>query len=157
MKKYAFKELSITDDNQYLYDICYTRGLDVNSIDNENTQNPSFYKKLNTDFLQTILDNIFEKFLEKNQLKVSKWKHSKEYLITETINLNTFKTNNNMCYPLKNIFNLAGYKTQKDIETKINSLVDSPKNINKLTSQSNNLKMHFIMLQEIKVVLLHIK
>ena len=79
------------------------------------------------------------------------------YLITETINLNTFKTNNNMCYPLKNIFNLAGYKTQKDIETKINSLVDSPKNINKLTSQSNNLKMHFIMLQEIKVVLLHIK
>lgn len=144
LKKYAFKELSITDDNQYLYDICYTRGLDANSIDNENTQNSLLYKRLNTDFLQTILDNIFGKFLEKNQLKVSKWKHSKEYLITETIDLNAFKTNNNMCYPLKNIFNLAGYKTQKDIETKINSLVDSPKNINKLASQLERITTEYI-------------
>ncbi len=144
LKKYAFKKLSITEDNPFLYDICYTRSIDVNNINNESADNSSLYKKLNRESLQTIMDDIFGTLLEDNILNVSKWKHSKEYLITETIDLNSFKTNNNICYPLKNIFNLAGYKTQKDIENKINSLANSPKNINKLASQLERITTEYI-------------
>ena len=144
LEKYAFKKSSITEENPYLYDICYVKGLAENDITNETVENTSLYKRLNEEALQTILNDVFASLLENNQLNVSKWKHSKEYLITETIDLNVFKTNNNTCYPLKNIFNLAGYKTQKDIEAKINSLTNSPKNINKLASQLERITTEYI-------------
>lgn len=94
--------------------------------------------------MQEILNHIFKETIEENKLHVSKWKYSKEYLITETIDLNAFKTDNNICYPLKNIFNLAGYKTPKEIETKINTLINSPKSINKLASQLENKTTEYI-------------
>ena len=91
------------------------------------------YKKLNIVELDKILNQTFSDLIsQQSAIDVSKWKYSKENLITETIDLNEFKINSEICHPLKNIFNLAGLKTQEDIKSKIESLHISPKNINKL-------------------------
>ena len=150
LKKYAFKKIQNTDDSEeeYEYEILYSRGLGTLDIsenpENATTDNTTAYKILTEDNLQEILNHIFKETIEENKLHVSKWKYSKEYLITETIDLNAFKTDNNICYPLKNIFNLAGYKTQKEIETKINTIINSPKSINKLASQLENKTTDYI-------------
>lgn len=155
LKKYAYIKLSKTDDeeNQYDYEILYDKGLETEETSELTestvsslppTSGTPIYKKLTIENLQEILGDIFINEIESNKLHVSKWKYSKEYLITETIDLNTFKSNNNICYPLKNIFNLAGYITQKDIEAKINTLINSPKNINKLASQLEKTTTEYI-------------
>lgn len=149
LKKYAFKIIEKSDDNtdEYEYEIIYSRGLgtEINEESEEDTSaNTTEYKKLETKILQEILDNIFKNKIEENKSNVSKWRYSKEYLITETIDLKAFKVDNDICYPLKNIFSLAGYKNKKDIEEKIDSLVDNPKNINKLASQLENKTTDYI-------------
>ena len=149
LKYYVFKSSPQNDnqDEKYTYEILYARGLGSENA-SENSEGSSTinttYISLTTKNLQEIFNDIFGEIIEENKLKVSKWKYSKEYLITETIDLNAFKSDNNICYPLKNIFSLAGYKTQKEIETKINSLVDNPKNINKLANQLENKTTEYI-------------
>lgn len=54
--------------------------------------------------------------IEKKEPEVSMWKPSPEYILSN-INLNKFKENTNSSKPLKNIFNLSGYRDDKIKET----------------------------------------
>ncbi len=108
------------------FEIAYEKDASKSEEDRE-------YKKLNLAEFDKILNHVFIELInQQSAIDVSKWKYSKENLITETIDLNEFKKDSEICHPLKNIFNLAGYKTQEEIRQKIDSLSISPKNINKL-------------------------
>lgn len=141
LNKYSFEKLEITSEGEnFLYEIKLTSEINIDSeeIENPDTSSDvqvSSYKPLDKKTFEEILDNIFETEIDACKLEVSKWQHSKEYLITETIDLNSFKSNSEVCYPLKNIFTLAGYSTQQQISDKIDSLSGSIKNINKLEKQ----------------------
>lgn len=110
-----------------LYDVAYEK--DISKIETDINE----YKNFTSTEFNKFLDNVFSDFMnQQGSVNVAKWKYSKEYLITDIIDLNEFKENCEICHPLKNIFNLAGYKTQSDIKNKIDSLMLGPKNINKL-------------------------
>lgn len=137
LSKYTYSKISSSDENnQCLYEISLLKTVDTNN----NTE----INKLSSSKLSEILRDIFSPVININIPTVSKWKYSQEYLITETINLNEFKDNTNICYPLKNIFNLAGYSTKEEITNKINTLSGSPKNINKLEKILENTATEYI-------------
>jgi len=123
LQKYCYRTLS---NNNQLYEIAYEKDA-AKSSDAKN------YQKLTYSDFDKILSVILaEIIVQQGAIDVSKWKYSKENLITETIDLNEFKENSEICHPLKNIFNLAGFATQEEIKNKIEALHISPKNINKL-------------------------
>ena len=129
LQKFCYKNLS--NDGQ-LFEISYEK-------DAAKSSNPKEYKKLTFIEFDRILNIVLEQLIfEQDSIDVSRWKYSKENLITETVDLNEFKNNAELCNPLKNIFNLAGFETQEEIKSKIESLHISPKNINKLEKVLEN-------------------
>lgn len=139
LNKYSYIEKK-SDENKIIYEIILTSkiptenqaSVENNDEESAESKNNIEYKQLAQKELSEIFKVVFEEIIDNNNLTVSQWKYSKEYLITETIDLNTFKSDSSICYPLKNIFNLAGYETQKKIAEKIEELEGSTKNINKL-------------------------
>lgn len=83
------------------------------------------FKKFDENEIKDILIDLLEEIIKKHENKVSFWKPEKEYLITEPINLKTFKDNPLTNIPLKNIFVLSKYKTNEEIKTKIEEIIDS--------------------------------
>lgn len=79
-------------------------------------------KKITEDKVTEILVELLEETIKKYENKVSFWKPEKEYLITDPINLQTFKDNPSTNIPLKNIFALSNYKTKEEIETKVEEI-----------------------------------
>lgn len=144
LSKLSFKKVIKTDEDQkYEYTIKYTSEVsDTVQIKNGQTENTTNIAVTNSDFelltkdnFQHILDDLFKDFFLECNLTFSKWEYKPEYLITQTIDLNTFKTKPESCYPLKNIFALAGYNNQKKIEDKINSISNKQTEILKLQIQ----------------------
>lgn len=138
MDKYCYIEVK-NKEEKFIYEIILKSELPAENQESETTNEESSekqakieYKDLSNENLSQILKIVFQDVINNNKLTVSQWKYSKEYLITDTIDLNIFKTDCSICYPLKNIFNLAGYETQEKITEKIDELEGSPKNINKL-------------------------
>ena len=123
IQKFYYKPLA---NNSKLYELISEK--EINKTDNSRE-----YKKLLYMELDTILNIVFGDIIgQKSAIVVSKWKFSKENLITDIIDLNEFKENCEICHPLKNIFNLAGFENQEEIKHVIEALNISPKNINKL-------------------------
>ena len=143
LSKYSFKKIEqqAAPNETYKYEIVLSKTINVQSA--ESYEN-NLYQTLSNEKLVEILDDIFKITINKNKLTVSKWKYSNEYLITEVVDLNQFKEDNNICYPLKNIFRLAGYSTPDSIKEKINSLIGSPKNINKLETNLEKVSTEYI-------------
>ncbi|MBR2068523.1 MAG: AAA family ATPase [Candidatus Gastranaerophilales bacterium] len=134
LSKYYFRVLN---DSNEKYEIINEKELPKNE---EN----STYIKLNPEELSQILNDIYSEIMEKNKLNLSKWTYSKEYLITQIIDLQEFKENNDICLPLKNIFKLADMSTKEEIKNTIDSLSTSPKNINKLEKVLENAVTEYI-------------
>lgn len=120
--KYSYREIN---HDGLQYEIVYEK--EVERMDRSHE-----FKKLTAKDFAQILNSMFSNLLIENKQNVSRWHYSKENLITETIDLNEFKDNLELSIPLKNIFNLAGFNSQEDIKNKIESLLNGPKNINKL-------------------------
>ena len=118
----------------YEYLICLSSDIDKYTTEQESPSNETF-KTLSEGALEEILDAIFKDEFGKCILHFSKWEAKPEYLITKTIDLNEFKTNPKICYPLKNIFALANYKTQLEIANKIEEVTGNKSNIRKLENQ----------------------
>jgi predicted ATP-dependent endonuclease of OLD family len=85
----------------------------------------ALFEKLDEDKLNEILINLLYETIKEHENKVSFWKPEKEYLITEPINLQTFKDNPLTNIPLKNIFVLSKYKTDEEIKTKIEEIINN--------------------------------
>ncbi len=83
------------------------------------------FEKLDEDKLKEILRDLLEETIKEHETKVTFWKPEKEYLIIEPINLHIFKDNPLTNIPLKNIFVLSKYKTNEDIKTKIEEIIDN--------------------------------
>jgi predicted ATP-dependent endonuclease of OLD family len=90
-----------------------------------NEEEQASYEKLNEDVLNKLLIDLLEDTIKQYEAKVSFWKPEKEYLITEPINLHNFKDNPLTNIPLKNIFVLSKYKTNEEIKTKIEEIIDN--------------------------------
>ena len=88
-------------------------------------QEIAVFNKLDEDKLNEILIDLLEETIKEHVNKVSFWKPEKEYLITEPINLQTFKDNPLTNIPLKNIFVLSKYKTDEEIKTKIEEIINN--------------------------------
>ncbi len=88
-------------------------------------QEIAVFNKLDEDKLNEILIDLLEETIKEHENKVSFWKPEKEYLITEPINLQTFKDNPLTNIPLKNIFVLSKYKTDEEIKTKIEEIINN--------------------------------
>ena len=83
------------------------------------------FEELNEDNLHEIFIDLLDETIKEHEAKVSFWKPEKEYLITEPINLYHFKDNPSINIPLKNIFVLSKYKTNEEIKTKIEEIIDN--------------------------------
>jgi predicted ATP-dependent endonuclease of OLD family len=88
-----------------------------------NEEEQTVYEKLDEDILNKLLIDLLEDTIKERETKVSFWKPENEYLITEPINLQTFKDNPLTNIPLKNIFVLSKYKTNEEIKTKIEEII----------------------------------
>lgn len=153
LSKLSFKKVINTDkDQKYEYTIKYTSEVsDTVQIKNGQTENTTNIVVTNYDFelltkekFQYILDDIFKDFFSECNLTFSKWEYKPEYLITQTIDLNNFKIKPESCYPLKNIFALAGYKNQKEIEEKINSISNKKIEILRLQTQLTKVLTNYV-------------
>jgi len=112
VKKYEFKELK--------------------DLSNEEKDE---FKELNLDKLGGILIEILHGCFIKYENKVSLWKPSEKYLITESINLNEFKDDPNSNIPLKNIFSLSNYLKGDIIKTKIEEAERNNRSLRRLEKQ----------------------
>ena len=82
-------------------------------------------KKVEKENLEKLFEELLKETIKEHEIKVSFWKAEKEYLITEPINLQTFKDNPLTNIPLKNIFMLSNYKTNEEIKIKIDEIIDN--------------------------------
>lgn len=104
----------------------------------------ALYEKLNEDILNKLLVDLLEDTIKQYEAKVSFWKPEKEYLITEPINLQDFKDNPLTNIPLRNIFVLSKYKTNAEIKTKIEEIIDNqPLRRGLQSTLSNNATKYF--------------
>ena len=67
--------------------------------------------------------------------EVSFWKPDEKHLITSTIDLMKFKEDLSENIPLRNIFYLAGYKTEEEIKTKIEEIERNGSQLRRLEKQ----------------------
>ncbi|MFZ5775767.1 MAG: ATP-dependent nuclease [Thermodesulfobacteriota bacterium] len=78
----------------------------------ENLVNSELLKKyfdvLTKDKIQTILGHNAAKYLRNNLPEVVYWEYDKKYLLVDSVDIASFKTDPDSCLPLKNIFLLAG-------------------------------------------------
>ena len=124
---------------KYEYIICKTAETNKYTAEDTSESETSIeFKPLSKDALSEILNHIFKDEFSKCLLNCSEWKYKDEYLISNTIDLNEFKTNPNICYPLKNIFALAGFKTQEEIRNKIDEINGNDNAINRLQKRLQN-------------------
>lgn len=129
LQKFCYKNIA---NNDQLFEITHEK-------DAAKSDDAKDYKKLTHGEFDKILNIVLDEVIsEQDTIDVSRWKYSKENLITDTIDLNLFKEDSGICYPLKNLFNLAGFGTQEEIKNKIEALSISPKNINKLEKVLEN-------------------
>lgn len=82
----------------------------------------SEYNPLTKEKLEEYIIPLLEKYYNKYEIPVSIWKSSPNYLIQDSIPLKDFAQKPSKYPPLKNIFALAGYKTQDEIIEKINEI-----------------------------------
>ena len=83
------------------------------------------YIQLDDGKLKELVAPILEQVTKTHEIGLTFWKPEKEFLITEPIDLNTFKDNPSVNIPLKNIFALGGYKTVEEIKSKIEEIADT--------------------------------
>ena len=76
-------------------------------------------KEINKEVIEIALSEVLKDFLNNKIPKIIFWKMESKYLITEKIDLNIFKDDQNLSIPLKNCFLIAGIS---DINYKINSI-----------------------------------
>ena len=131
LAEYSYCEFVNTDteSSDKRYKICLTSKTPPEETNTEK------YKMLDNDALREILNDIFEDVFTQCKLKFSKWEYKDEYLLTKTVNLNEFKENPTMCYPLKNIFALAGYVTKEELDNRIAEVADNSTAIRRLETE----------------------
>lgn len=94
-------------------------------LSKENDESSSFTELTEKNFNDFFKDKLYT-IISEYEPKASFWKPSEDYLISSNINLNTFKDKISNI-PLKNIFALAGYKTEIDIQERINEISNPQK------------------------------
>lgn len=87
---------------------------------------------LNKELLDEYLTKKLEFWSKYFLPKIQFWKHSKEYLINETIELSEFKEDTNISVPLKNIFHIAGFTDDAAIKSAIEKIVDNQGKVEEL-------------------------
>ena len=120
-------EIKLGDFNfkEYCYIAFLPGEYKIKPEDKINEEDNLDVKKLDQGKLEEILIDLLKKTIKEHEIKVSFWKPEKEYLITEPINLQTFKENPLTNIPLKNIFVLSKHKTNEEIKTKIEEIIDN--------------------------------
>jgi predicted ATP-dependent endonuclease of OLD family len=113
------------EPNNYFYSELTTGEYKIKHKDELKEEEQATFEKLCEDKLEEILEELLKETIKKYENKVSLWKPEKEYLITEPINLNIFKDSPLTNIPLKNIFVLSKYKTDEEIKTKIEEIVNN--------------------------------
>ena len=94
------------------------------------------YEKLTEELFKDCFTGEIINIIKKNEPDVSFWKPSDKYLISE-VNLNEFKENINSNIPLKHIFILSGFKTEKSIKEKIDEISNDQLRRKLMSSLSN--------------------
>lgn len=143
LKDFCFRQITplAESEEEFEYEVCANTAIAVTPDTEETTKQ---YKTLTEDDLKNILTTIFAPQFTECKLKFSKWEYKPEYLITKTIDLNTFKSDAKICYPLKNVFALIGCKTQKQIEEKINDVTGNKNAIQRLEKKLKNAMTEYV-------------
>ena len=76
-------------------------------------------KLLTRDYLESEISEKLRSLFNHNLPKVQSWKSSSEYLINDIIDLESFKEDTSISVPLRNIFNIYGKKSDKEIQKTI--------------------------------------
>lgn len=145
LREYSYKKLSPQTDNEdtFEYKIIPNKSESSTSVETATNETVQFTPLMEKAFKE-ILDKIFAPQFTDCKLKFSKWEYKPEYLITKTIDLNTFKNDAKICYPLKNVFALIGCKTQKQIEEKINDVTGNKNAIQRLEKKLKNAMTDYV-------------
>ena len=67
--------------------------------------------------LYNLLEEMIIKIIEEKQLKIPRvlyWEYNDKYLLPEAVNINEFISNNDLCIPLKNMFELCNITNIKE-------------------------------------------
>ncbi|ORC35742.1 hypothetical protein B4O97_08885 [Marispirochaeta aestuarii] len=86
-------------------------------------ENDANEEELSEEVLKEIINNSLVKIVKSKEPKVSFWKPSEEYLISN-VKLEDFKNNPTVNIPLRNIFAISGYKTKQKIADEINRITN---------------------------------
>lgn len=87
------------------------------TLSKENDNEESF-QELTQELFDGVFSGEVEDIIKRFEPKVSLWRPSKEYLVSE-VNLNEFKENIHSNIPLRNIFYIAGFDDAEKIKSKI--------------------------------------
>jgi predicted ATP-dependent endonuclease of OLD family len=87
----------------------------------------SFIKPIDKElFVDQILGRCFWDYTEINKPKIIYWKYSESNLITKPINIEDFVKAPDNFIPLRNIFRLAGYRTNEQIKLRVEQIKNDP-------------------------------
>lgn len=95
----------------------------INAFDNEDIDEAYLHPASIQDLFRLVKNEIVN-LIESEMTDCIYWKYSSEYLLPPEIKLDDFATDPNICIPLKNMFELAGYSNISEV---INDAKQRPK------------------------------
>ena len=90
----------------------------VFALSKENDNEESF-QELTQEAFEEFFSGKVEDIIKKFEPKVSFWRPSKEYLVSDEVNLNEFKENIDSNIPIRHIFYIAGFRDAEKIKSEI--------------------------------------
>lgn len=99
--------------------------ISASELKNLTEEQQAEFGQLTKEKLEEFIIPILEKYYNRNEIPISIWKTSPNYLIQDSISLKDFAQKPSQYPPLKNIFALSGYETQEEINNKINEIEKS--------------------------------
>lgn len=93
----------------------------IRTLSKKNDNEESF-KEITPEMFEKSPSEEFTDIIKRFEPKVSLWRPSKEYLVSDEVNLNEFKENIDSNIPLRNIFYIAGFDDAEKIKTKIEQI-----------------------------------
>lgn len=95
------------------------------------------YSQLTNDKFKEIIGSALWDFVNDLDIPVDYWTYQEKYLVEGKVNLKTFSDTPDINIPLKNMFYLAGYKSQQEIKTKVDEIEKSDNKRKKLEKEIN--------------------
>ena len=132
VKNVSLKDGETVFSDDFSYEIkLVSRGLFIkNTYENvftlsKKNDNEESFQELTQEIFEELFSGKVKDIIKRFEPKVSLWRPSEEYLVSDEVNLNEFKENIDSNIPLRHIFYIAGFRDAEKIKSEIERIGNS--------------------------------